>query len=204
MSGGFVPFGGGGSSAAPAPFRPLGSPEPAAPDVPDEAEAQLGEELRRAFQAGYEQAREELAAKAETVAESFGKALQELARFRAAVRDRYERELLEVALGVAKKVVQQELQERPEIWLGMIRTAIRRAVERERIVVRLPEALAAFIRERLPELRAGLDDVKELDVVDDGSLPADGCIVESRFGDVDLGVETQIAAARAALLRSEE
>src|SRR5947208_16279605 len=84
----------------------------------------------------------------------------------------YQRELLELALGVARKVVQQELAERPEIWLGMIRAAVRRVVDRERIAVRVPPRLLAFLRDALPELRASLDAVKELDLVEDPSLPA--------------------------------
>jgi flagellar assembly protein FliH len=201
----FVPLGGGAPSQE-ASFRPLGVAEdtiaPAGNTVEEEPEAV--DEIRRAFKAGYEHAREELERQAETIAESFVKALEEVAAFRGRLRDKYERELLEVALGVARKVVQQELAERPEIWLGMIRAAVRRAVERERIVVRVPAALASFLRERMPQLRASLEEVKELEIVEDPALPATGCVVESRFGDVDLGVDTQIEAARAALLRAGE
>ena len=132
------------------------------------------------------------------------KSLEELAEFRTRLRDRYERELLELALGVARKVVQQELAERPEIWLGMIRAAVRRAVDRERIVVRVPAPLYAFLRASLPELRPALEDVKELELLEDPGLPAGGCVIESRFGEIDVGVETQLARAERALVRAED
>src|SRR5215831_13429616 len=102
MGDSFVPLGS-GSPAAPAPFRPLGASESALEEsmpvekIDDDGTA---EELRRAFQAGYEEAREDLARDSQAIAESLGKALKELARFRTVVRDRYERELLELALGV--------------------------------------------------------------------------------------------------------
>lgn len=164
-----------------------------------------GDELRRAYQSGYEAARAELGSQVETpIAESFVKAIEELGAFRARLRDRYERELLEVALGVARRIVQQELTERPEMWLTMLRAAVRRVVDRERIVVRVPAALAAFLRERTPELRATLDDVREVSVVEDPGLPPTGCLVESRMGDVDLGVDSQLEAAHAALLRTDD
>ena len=203
----FLPLAGG--EAAPRsrePFRPLALPDPAVAavaEIPASGEPPVPEpadEIRRAFQAGYEAARAELDEQSGTIAESFGAALEELGAFRARLRDRYERELLEVALGVAKKVVQQELAERPEIWLGMIRAAVRRAVERERIVVRVPGQLAAFLRERMPELLAALEQVRDLQVVDDAALPPAGCVVESSFGEIDIGVDTQIEAARTALL----
>jgi flagellar assembly protein FliH len=201
----FVPLAG----AAPAPaegFRPFAPPPaPPPPEIPgEEAAAESDGETRRAFQAGYELGREELRSQVESIAESFVKSLEELSAFRARLRDRYERELLELALGVARKVVQQELAARPEIWLGIIRAAVRRTVDRERIVVRVPPVLAGFLREAMPELRAALEDVKELEVVEDPGLPAGGCVVESRFGEVDVGVATQLEAAERALVRAEE
>ena len=187
----FAPLGGPLVAAG---FRPLigleaiPDPEPVAPPTA----AEPNDELRRAFEAGYDLGREEATGQLATVAESLVKSLEELSVFRGQVRERYERELLELALGVARKVVQQELAERPEIWLGLIRGAVRRVVDRERITVRVPPRLLAFLRDALPELRASLDSVKELELVEDPSLPTGGCIIESRFGEVNLGVEAQL------------
>jgi flagellar assembly protein FliH len=190
-------------------FRPLGAvcDPPATPAadavVESPATAEPSDELRRAFQAGYELGRQEMRSDVESIGESFVKSLEELSAFRARLRERYERELLEVALGVARKVVQQELAERPEIWLGMIRAAVHRAVDRERIAVRVPPPLLAFLRDSLPELRSTLDDVKELELIEDPALPLGGCVIESRFGEIDIGVESQIGAARSALVQAE-
>src|SRR2546430_6441451 len=106
----------------------------------------------------------------------------------------YQRELLELALGVARKVVQQELAERPEIWLGMIRAAVKRAVDRERITLRVPPPLMAFLRGSLAALRASLEDVKDLELVEDPSLHAGGVRLQSRLRGVDLRVGTQLQA----------
>jgi flagellar assembly protein FliH len=188
-------------------FHAFGTGMPAVPAAearPTAASAEPSEETRRAFQAGYDLGREETRSQLESVAESFVKALEELAEFRARLRDRYERELLELALGVARKVVHHELAERPAIWLGMIRAAVQRAVDRERIRVRVPPALLAFLRDALPELRASLGDVKELTVVEDPALPETGCVVESQFGEIDAGLDTQLDACRRALVGTEE
>jgi flagellar assembly protein FliH len=208
----FVPL---AEPGTPAPaFRPFmpgpGEPPPAAsaavptasPEPPPADEG--SDETRRAFQAGYELGRDELRSQIESIGESFVKSLEALAEFRARLRDRYERELLELALGVARKVVQQELQARPEIWLGMLRNAVRHTVDREHIVVRVPPAVAAFLRTSMPEVRAALEDVKEVEVVEDPGLTQGGCVIESRFGEVDIGVETQLEAAEQALMRAED
>jgi flagellar assembly protein FliH len=153
----------------------------------ESASAQTG-----SFAAGYELGRQETRAEVEVVAESLVRSLQELADFRARLRDRYERELLGLALGVARKVVGAEVQARPEIWLAMIREGIRRAVDRERVRVRLPASVASFLGVQLPTLRAQLDEVKEIELVEDASLPAGGCVIETRFAELDVGLDTQI------------
>jgi flagellar assembly protein FliH len=196
----FAPLLGGRAAAG---FRALGTPSPAAEPAearPAAAAVEADEAVQRAFQAGFDLGREETRGQVESIGESFVKALEELAAFRSRLRERYERELLEVALGVARKVVQQELAERPAIWLGMIRAAVQRAVDRERITVRVPPGLVAFLEASLPELRATLADVKELSVVEDPALGAAGCVIESRFGDIDIGLETQLDTCRRALV----
>jgi flagellar biosynthesis/type III secretory pathway protein FliH len=150
-------------------------------------------EGREAFAAGYEKGRREVASELEVIAESLVKSLETLGAFRAAIRQRYERELLELALGVARKVLHSELRERPDVWLGMIRDGVRQAVDRDAIRIRVPAALSAFLRERLPALRAQLEDVKELSIVEDASLADGGCVIETGFGEVDLSVDAQVA-----------
>src|SRR2546426_11249212 len=75
----------------------------------------------------------------------------EPADFRARSKERYERELLELALGVARQVVQQALARRPDVWLG--------------IAIRVPPHQLAFLRGSLAQLRASLADVKDLELV---------------------------------------
>src|SRR5437763_12991557 len=187
-------------------FGPVGPPPPAAA-IPEAAAASApgasAEEIERAFQAGVERGRAEARAGLETVGTSFAGSLRELAGFRTRLKERYERELLELALGVVRKVVQQELAERPEIWLGMIRAAVKRAVDRERIALRVPPPLMAFMRGSLAALRASLEDVKDLELVEDPSLPAGGCVIESRLGEVDIGVETRLESCARALVGEE-
>ena len=191
------------AEAVPKVFRPFGSPPPAeaaTEPTPAPAPGPPAEEIERAFGAGVERGRTEAHAELEATRAAFADSLRELVEFRARLKERYERELLELALGVAREVVQQELAGRPELWLGMIRAAVKRAVDRERIVLRVPPALMAFLRGSLAELRASLEDVKDLELVEDPSLPAGGCVIESRFGEVDIGVETQLERA---LVREE-
>lgn len=176
----FTPF---SESPAVQVFRPLGvGPDrpagrsPAA-TAPGSAEPS-GELWRGAFQAGYEIARRELRSDIESVAGSFVAALAALSSLRARLREQSEHERLEVALGVAHRIVQHEIAGQPELWLGMIRATVPRAVDRERITVRVPPRLLAFLRERVPGLRSTLEDVKDVELIEDPRLPPGGCMID--------------------------
>jgi flagellar assembly protein FliH len=149
--------------------------------------------------AAYERGRRDAEAEVEGAAQALAKSVEALDAFRTALRRRCEEELLDLAVGVAEKVLRAELRERPEAWLDMIRDGVRHAVDREQVRVRVPAALAAFLRDRLPALRARLEDVKELEVVEDPALDAGGCVVETRFGELDLGIAAQVEQLRRGL-----
>jgi flagellar assembly protein FliH len=159
------------------------------------------DENARAFSAGYELGRQETRAEVEIVAESLVKSIEELAIFRAQLRRRYERELLELALGVARKVLRAEVRDRPEIWLGMIRDAVQQAVDREAVRIRVPAPIATFLSENLSVMRAQLDQVKEISIVEDPTVQEGGCVIETPFGELDVGIDSQIDAVECALTR---
>src|SRR2546428_2405943 len=179
------------AEAVPRVCRPFGAPPAAAAAEPAPAPGPSAEEIERAFGAGVERGRAEARAALETIGASFTDSLRELAEFRARLKERYERELLELALGVARKVVQEELAERPEIWLGMIRAAVKRPVDRERTALRVPPPPRAILPGSPSALRASLQNVKDLELVEDPSLPAGGCVLESRLRGGGIRVETQ-------------
>jgi flagellar assembly protein FliH len=167
--------------------------QPAIPQADLEAARQVAYDL--GFAAGKAAAEEELHGRAT----AFAAGVEELARFRSGLLERYQSELLELALGVARKVVQRELAEHPEHWLGMIREGVSRALDRDTIRIRVGNLLHRYLLDNLPQLRALLREVKELDMVEDASLGDMGCVIESHSGDLELGVDNQIDAIRAAL-----
>jgi flagellar assembly protein FliH len=180
-------------------FPDLSTPAPPGGGAPPTAREELEAARQAAYAAGF--AAGKAAAEEETSAgaAALAAAVEEVARFRAGLLDRYQRELLELALGVARKVVQRELAEHPEHWMEMIREAVRRTIDRETIRIRVGTILHHVLVEQLPRLRALLEDVRELDLVEDPTLGEAGCVIESRYGDLDLGIDSQMSAIRSAL-----
>jgi flagellar assembly protein FliH len=177
-------------------FRPLGDArqgEAGAGREPAPVAARM--EDSDAYRAGVERGRDEVRAEQAALVASLTDAITEFGAARVGLAARWEGPLLGVAVGVARAVVRQELTERPELWLGMLRDGIRRALDRERVVVHAPPALADLLAGSLPEVKAALAEVKELSVVADPSLVDGACVVETRFGDVELGVDAQVEQA---------
>jgi len=205
---GFAPFAGdptGGPVQEPprpgaGPFRDLNraasaDDTSAARRLEDERQAMEQAVHTRGVLEGRAQAEAELA----HLVQGLGEAIAALTRFRSEMLERYQSELLDLALEVARKVVDRELEQHPEHWLLLIRDGVRRALDRDHIRIRVATPLHAFLREHLDELRAELDGVKEFELLEDTTLPATGCVVETSYGDLDLGVESQITTIRSAL-----
>jgi len=192
-----------GTRAATSVFPDLQGQPPAGGDDPSVIASPEGDPheaaRQEAYAAGLVDGRAAREAEIATGATAFADAVEEVVRFRRGLLERYQRELLELALGVARKVVQQELAAHPEHWMEMIREAARRTLDRETIRIRVGSVLHHYLVEHLPRLRALLEDVKELELVDDPVLSETGCVIESRYGDLDLGVDGQMSAIRAAL-----
>ncbi len=176
--------------------RSAGAESPAQREATRRREQEQREAYERGVAAGLAQAEERV--HADLVA--LGEAITEVARFRSTLLERYHGELLELSLEVARKVVKRELTAHPEHWIGMIRDGVQKAVDRERIRVRVGHLLHGFLHDHLAELRAQLEEVKDLELLEDLALPATGCVIETSFGDVDLGIDSQLAAIGAALL----
>jgi len=175
-------------------------PPPATPSANDVA---LAEARKAGYDDGVAAGRAAVQAELGAAGDALTAAIEDVARFRGVLTARYQRELLELALGVAHKVVQRELAEHPEHWLGMIRDAVLATLDRETIRLRVGPVLHRYLVEHLPRLRVLLEEVKELDLVEDVGLGETGCVVESAYGDLDVGVDSQINAIRTALTGTE-
>jgi flagellar biosynthesis/type III secretory pathway protein FliH len=186
----FAPLGGPSASD---PFRPLGTARPA---PVDDATLPAPDPIASAFEAGRALGRAQANAEQVVLARDLERALASIAAWRAELRTRYTDTLLALALETARKIVGDELDARPERWAGIVAAAIGRLVDRDRVTVRVAPRLAALLRAHGTDAPA---DGAEVRIVEDATLDADACRIESRSGDVECGVGAQLAAAAEAL-----
>jgi len=112
-----------------------------------------------------------------------------------------ERFLVDLACGIAGKIVGKQLADAPELALKLIAQALARRKEQGVITLCVSPDQFAFVHASRDELVSVIDSQAELHIVPDPSVKNGGCIVRSPFGSIDARVDTQLAAIREALLQ---
>jgi hypothetical protein len=104
---------------------------------------------------------------------------------------------LEVAMMLARKIVEGELTTNVDKMMGTVRSAVRRLGESRRITVRLcPEDAELLTKEnKQPGDVAGLSAAR-VEVVADPALGRGDCLVEGDLGSVDARLDTRFAELR--------
>ena len=104
-----------------------------------------------------------------------------------------EDETVRLAVAVARKVIDREIETSPEIVVDMVKRAIQRATDREELTVRVnPDNLDATINAK-DEISQKITGIRKLKVLADPAITPGGCVVESPNGTVDARVERQLS-----------
>jgi flagellar assembly protein FliH len=190
----------GPGAPAPAPRSPAGAPPEAS--APDEAaiEARLAALERDAFSKGFAQGEragaEAAARRGEAMIRRLTDTLGELTTLREQMIHQTERQMVQLALAVARRIVHREISIDQDLLVAMARVALDRLGEAAQVTVRLnPEDFDAIAAVRSAQW-AGT----HVSVVADARVGRGGCRVESEFGTMDAGVDAQIQEIARALL----
>lgn len=175
-----------------------GAAEPAAASAPAPDLAALE---RDAFTKGYAQGEragaEAGAARAEAMLRRLAQTLEDLQGLRRELVRRTERDVAELALAIARRVLHRELALDHDLLLAMARVALDRLGDVATASIRLhPDdyAIAMTGRGALSAQAHGVQ------IVADPNVHRGGCLVQSEFGSVDVGVAAQIDELSHALL----
>jgi flagellar assembly protein FliH len=183
------------------PFRyadaPGNRPPGSAPGVPSAEDSNLQAEYARREQL----AREEGQRDGESRARAFfgeqldklrGALAQTVADFapeRASYYERVESEVVQLALTIARKVLHREAQVDPLVLAGIVRVALDKMESGTKVSVKVaPQQVAewrAFFESHMPPERVP-------EVIEDGSVSDDTCVLQTALGTTELGLEVQL------------
>jgi flagellar assembly protein FliH len=170
------------------------------PMTPPVAQAQEQEIFAKGFaqgqQAGAAAAQQETAALAKKLATT----LDDLMRVRNEMIRHTEKQMVQLALAVARRVVHREVAIDPNALVTMMRVALERVNDAARVTVRLNPVDHQSVTSG-PGGAAASDQVT---LTADPRIPRGGCKVESEYGEIDAGVDAQIQEIARALLGGDD
>lgn len=158
---------------------------------------------RDAFQKGFEAGRnsglEMAEKKVEAIMGRFAEALVRLGQTRDEIVRVTQRDLVRLAVEVARKLIQREVQIDPEIVVTLVRVAIDRTSDRSPITVYLNPDDLQYIEARIREVPELLGE-RELVLKPKRELRRGDCQVESPYGNVDASITEQFRQIENGLL----
>ncbi|RLB11593.1 MAG: hypothetical protein DRG27_00850 [Deltaproteobacteria bacterium] len=118
---------------------------------------------------------------------------EQISSLREEIINKSEEDILKIALMIAKKVIKAEVSQGTEALLNNIKEALSNTIEKDKVIVRVhPEDYEKL--KSIETLKEVLD-VDELVLQKDESISIPGgCIVETRFSEIDARIETQLKA----------
>ncbi len=176
---------------------------PAAPETfqpTPEQQAQLSALERDSFTKGYAQGEraglEAGGKRAEAMLRRLAQTLEELSALRDNMVRQTERELVQLSVAIARRILQREVSVDPELTAALAHIALERLGGTGPATVRLhPDDYAIVTSGQVAPLGG-----RQVDVVPDPRVARGGCLVESEFGSINASVDAQVDEIARAVL----
>ncbi|MBJ6763106.1 flagellar assembly protein FliH [Myxococcaceae bacterium JPH2] len=112
----------------------------------------------------------------------------------------HERDVIELALKVAQKILGRDLERDPDLLVDMCASAIDNLRNARSMVLRVHPKTAAVLRAKKPVLMELIGRAVDLAIKEDQEVAPVGCIVQTEFGTVDAQLPTQFEMLQNILL----
>ena len=113
--------------------------------------------------------------------------------------------IMDIALEIAKKIINKEVETDKEVTLSIIKGAVEEVNQTEnKIVLKVMPKDVEIVRDKVPEIFSGNFYEAKISVIPDASIKEGGVIIETSNGLIDASIETQLAIMEKALMKKEE
>jgi flagellar assembly protein FliH len=178
-----------------APLEAVIVPEQPAPGAAPTLDAIRQQAYEEGFSAGIAQAQSALDGPAAALAG----AAEQLQAMRADSAASVEADAVDLALRIAEQAVGAAIAADPELVVEAVRGALRRLVERDRVLILVNPDDLELVREHVARLVGELGGIEHCEVQAERRVRPGGAIVRTSEGEVDATLETKLARAREVL-----
>jgi flagellar assembly protein FliH len=135
--------------------------------------------------------------KVEAIMKRHSEAILEISRMKPSLYAQAEREVVKLAVEVAKKIVHREIQVDRDIIQTLIRVTLAHVAEKTPVTIHLNPTDFNYISERQAELSQS--EGRNISLTSDKSIERGGCLVETDCGDIDARLEEKFHEVERAL-----
>ncbi len=178
-----------------APLEAVLVPEQPTPGAAPTLEAIREQAYEEGFSAGIAQAQSALDGPAAALAG----AAEQLQALRADAAASVEADAVDLALRIAEQAVAAAIAADPELVVEAVRGALRRLVERDRVLILVNPDDLELVRDHVARLVGELGGIEHCEVQAERRVRPGGAIVRTSEGEVDATLETKLARAREVL-----
>jgi flagellar assembly protein FliH len=178
-----------------APLEAVIVPERPAPGSGPSLDAVREQAFEEGFAAGVAQAQSQLDGPASALAS----AAEQLQALRTDAAASVEADAVDLALRIAEQAVGAAIAADPELVVEAVRGALRRLVERDRVLILVNPDDLELVRDHVGRLVSELGGIEHCEVQAERRVRPGGAIVRTSEGEVDATLETKLARAREVL-----
>ena len=158
---------------------------------------------RQAYEKGLRQGQEDgrIAAqgKAAPLIMALEKTLAELDGVRNRIKQQLEREVVELAMHVARKVIQREVSVSDDAIIAVVKEALTHLDDPEKISIRLNPLDLKRLQEAGERSQAAFENLDNIHFEEDAGIESGGCYIHTEYGEVDARLEEQLRHIEEAL-----
>jgi len=165
-----------------------------------EAENLARQARQQGFEAGKREGLEAARLEARRMLEEASAVLAEARREKARRLAGLEADVVRLAVAVARSIIGETVEARPETVLHSLRAAIARLTEEEELVVRVNPRDAGLAEAERGRWLAGARAQAKVEIIRDPAVEPGGCVVESQHGVLDASLSERMANLERALI----
>ena len=132
--------------------------------------------------------------KIEPLLKSFQEALMQFKNLREETYRSVEKEVVELALAIARQVICQEVTMDREIVVCVAREALSKVGDSGKIKIKMSTDDMQFINETRHQLSSLISNIDDVTFEAEESIQSGGCIIETELGEIDARIEKQLQA----------
>ncbi len=115
-----------------------------------------------------------------------------------------ERDILDLTIAIAERIIREKLNISPEIILNIIKSALNQVKDKEEVKILVNPAVTKYLYEHSEELKNSIKGLKNIKIIEDRTIRPDGALIESMDSKIDARLETQIEEITKQLLQQSE